>query len=179
MNTNTDNAQSQARAQYEGIVAMLAAVNCDYDRLGELTEEREALETDANDEHETPEEGEAAKLALIEWDAENSEELETLKGEAGDCEDEEAARERIQEDPLSVEVRSDWVTPGEEMTPGEFNILLCTGGPACRIRGELSEHGEPSRAWLEYQDWGTPWTQYFGAEQSVLIEYASHFYFQS
>ena len=82
--------------------------------------------------------------------------LAAFEAAAGDCADEEEARQRIQEDPFSVEVRSDWTTPGEPLEPSEFTILLCTGGPAVRIVGELNL-GEPCRAWLEYQDWGTPW----------------------
>ena len=85
----------------------------------------------------------------------------------------------IYEDPLSVEVRSGWVTPGAEMTPEDFCILLGTGGPATRIRGELDEYGEPYRAWLEVQDWGKPWTQYFPAEQDTLLTYARCFCFAS
>ena len=60
--------------------------------------------------------------------------------------------------------------------PFEFCILLSTGGPASRIRGEL-DNGEPCRAWLEVQDWGTPWTQYFDIEQDTLLAYARCFYF--
>ena len=89
----------------------------------------------------------------------------------------ETALEAIQQDALSVEVRSDWVSPGEKMTAGQFNILLCTGGPAVRIMGELDEHGEPYRAWLECQDWGTQWTQVFNVSQDTLLAYASCFYF--
>jgi hypothetical protein len=106
----------------------------------------------------------------------DAEELEELEAAAGDCEDEDDARQRISEDPLSVEVRSGWASPGEPLEASEFCILLCTGGPAVRIRGEL-DRGEPSRAWLEFQDWGTPWQQYFDASSDTLCEYASHFFF--
>jgi hypothetical protein len=98
-----------------------------------------------------------------------------LQAQAGDCADEDDARQRIDEDPLSVEVRSDWSAPGESLEATEFRILLCTGGPAVQIRGEL-DRGEPVRAWLEYQDWGTPWTRYFGAESTVLCRYAGNFF---
>lgn len=92
----------------------------------------------------------------------------------------DAARTAIEEDPLSVQVRSGWYSPGarrEDQAPEEFEILLATGGPAVRIMGELNASGEPSRAWLETQDWGTAWTQYFQAEQSVLIDYCRVFSF--
>lgn len=149
-----DHAQEQARAQYESICAMLEAVDCDYKRLEELQDLEEGKHLDR---------GELDELA-------------ELMEQAGDCESEESARERISEDPLSVEVRSDWASPGEELTAAEFCILLCTGGPAVRIRGEL-DRGEPVRAWLEYQDWGTPWTQYFAADSEVLCRYSSFFFF--
>jgi hypothetical protein len=90
--------------------------------------------------------------------------------------DKDDAEDRIREDPLECQVRSGWVSPGEDLVAEDFLILLCTGGPAVRIRGEFNEYGEPDRAWLEYQDWGTPWTQYFGAESSVLCKYASYFF---
>jgi hypothetical protein len=38
-------------------------------------------------------------------------------------------------------------------------------------------NGEPHRAWLEVQDWGTPWTRYFDIEQDTLLAYARCFYF--
>lgn len=91
--------------------------------------------------------------------------------------DEDEASQRIQEDALSVEVRSGWTSLGEELKAEEFMILLTTGGPALRIVGELNEHNEPERAWLEYQDWGTPWTRYFETEQDTLLTYSRQFCF--
>lgn len=105
---------------------------------------------------------------------------------------EDTAIETIQEGPLSVLVRSDWYEPSGPDSdhsggPAEFEILLCTGGPAVRIRGELDDNCQPSRAWMEYQDWGTPWTTYFvKAGETTLgtlsylqavLAYASHFYY--
>ena len=77
---------------------------------------------------------------------------------------------------MSVDVRSGWTRPGEDLTADEFCILLCTGGPAVRIMGEL-RGGAPRRAWLEYQGRDTPWTQYFGASSATLCEYAGYFFF--
>lgn len=91
----------------------------------------------------------------------------------------EEAETRIHEDPLSVRVRSDWREPGEESSEAvEFEILLCTGGPAVRIIGSLA-HEEPDTARLEYQDWGTPWTEYglSSDETDVLLTYCRQFYF--
>jgi hypothetical protein len=87
------------------------------------------------------------------------------------------AREAIEQDALSVEVRSDWHEVGAKNPDMEFCILLSTGGPATRITGELDEHGEPSVAKLEVQDWFQPWTEYRDADEQVLLSYARCFYF--
>lgn len=97
--------------------------------------------------------------------------------EEGEGDDE--AHDNINNDALSVEVRSGWTTPGEALCPMEFSILLCTGGPAVRIIGELSEHNEPESARLQYQEWGTPWTDYplTEDEEETVLAYCSCFYF--
>ncbi len=69
----------------------------------------------------------------------------------------EDAERTIHEDPLSVEVRTDWHSPGEKGEISEYCILLATGGPACRIVGTLGRWNEPDSARIEHQDWGTPW----------------------
>lgn len=96
--------------------------------------------------------------------------------------DDEEAREAIQQDPLSVEVRSGWYAPGapeDDRKPFEFTILLCTGGPACRLIGDLDEHIQPERVRIQHQDWGTPWTEYFPNEEqrAALLTYCQQFYF--
>jgi hypothetical protein len=185
-----DHGKQQAQAQYESIAAMVAALRCDFERLEELREEREALAEAV----EAAEVGHAeavrvragdvdayhaldeARAALADWDEENAEELNTLEHEAGEYSDADEVRERIQEDPLSIEVRSSWVSLGDVLSADEFRILLCTGGPAVQIVGELDRR-EPVRAWIEYQDWGTPWTQYFNADNDTLLAYCREFYF--
>ena len=150
----TDNARNQAQAQLDSIKEMMAAYNCDYDRLTELRDVEELTD-------------------------EERAELAELEAEAGDCTDQDYAEQRIQEDPLSVEIRTGWYTPGSEPEAEEFRILLCTGGPAVQIRGELNQYNEPERAWLEYQDWGTPWTEFFTMDEDneALLEYCRRFYF--
>lgn len=69
----------------------------------------------------------------------------------------EDAQDAIFEDPLEVSVRSGWGQIGDPMSPEEFRILLCTGGPAVQIIGALNEHSEPHDVRLQYQDWFTPW----------------------
>jgi hypothetical protein len=91
----------------------------------------------------------------------------------------EKADQQIKEDALSVEVRSDWYSPGEEVRPSEFTILLCTGGPAVRIIGELNQYNEPESARIEYQDWFTKWTEMplTSDEERIVLVYCSCFYF--
>ena len=96
-------------------------------------------------------------------------------------EDDDDAREKttqaIQEDPLSIEVGGFW-TPGEQNPePTEYRVLLATGGPAVRIVGNLGRYGQPDTATLQVQDWFTPWTDYNGASESVLLEYLACLYF--
>lgn len=96
--------------------------------------------------------------------------------------DRDDAEEDINNDPLSVEVRTNWHDPGDtENKPTEYNILLCTGGPAVRIIGDLDDHGWPDNANLEYQDWFTSWARYplESSDEDDLLTYARHFYFDS
>jgi hypothetical protein len=93
----------------------------------------------------------------------------------------EEAEQTIHEDPLSVEVRTDWYTLDQDSDkkPAFYRILLCWGGPACQVVGDLSEHGEPETAKIEYQDWGTRWTEYRlnKEEEEIVLTYARCFYF--
>lgn len=174
MSDHTENASKQADAQLASIVEMVSALSCDYDRLDELRGEKAAHDSD-----------ESETICWAEAYPEDAEELLELEAAAGDCADYEDAERRIHEDALSVEVRSDWTTLADACADGmmavganEFRILLCTGGPAVQIRGTLDD-GEPERAWLEYQDWGTPWTERVNqpGDQLALLTYARAFYF--
>lgn len=108
------------------------------------------------------------------------------KAEKSDNDDaRDDATQRIQEDALSIQVRSGWYTPGADKSdlsrkPCEFEILLCTGGPAVRIVGDVGDHGEPKNARLEFQDWFTPWTQWQDNKQieETLLAYCRCFYFE-
>lgn len=193
--TTTNHATEQAHAQMDSIRDMVAALDLDFDRLEELREERAALadeleaaadcvryhhddELDENGPETEHAEYRRCRDELAEWDEENADELEELEAAADGCSDREDAEQRIHDDALSVEVRSDWYAPGDDSEPSEFQILLCTGGPAVRIMGELDQ-GEPARAWLEYQDWGTPWTERVNqdGDHDALLTYARCFYF--
>lgn len=101
-----------------------------------------------------------------------------LKLISEDSEVSEDAREDIQEDALSVEVSSDWYVPGDTKEKAtKYRILLCTGGPAVQITGDLNEYCEPETARIEYQDWGTPWNTYHDADEEILLSYARCFWF--
>ena len=78
----------------------------------------------------------------------------------------ELIEEAMREAALSVDIRDGWRSPGDRgsVEPTEFQILLTTGGPALRIIGELND-GDASRCWMEYQDWGTPWTRCFAKHE--------------
>lgn len=202
---------------YECIAEMVAAMECDYERLEELRDERDSWEPeeipddfevtplDDDDDAEdkvtcgacgrswddsiptsyTP--APSGRCPFEDWhdlprtwaeaNPDEAEELAELEEAAGDCTDEGVARERIEEDALSVQIRSGWYSPGEEPQPEEFEILLSTGGPATRIIGELDEYRQPIRARLQAQDWFTAWTDYLDADQDVLLNYARCFYF--
>jgi len=157
-----DTAKDQARAQYESLCSMVNALGVDYDRLDELNKiVAEHTKKDTT-----------CKIELLrEW--------EELLSAADKCENQDAARDRIQEDPLSVLVRSGWYNPGDYdgQPPSEdFELLLMTGGPAVRIIGELDEFCQPVRAWLEYQDWGISWQRYFEVDENTLLTYCREFY---
>lgn len=174
MADSTDKAAELERigkSAYESIAEMVAALNCDYERLEELRNERDShnggRDTDVEPDWATEYPDDAAELAELEADA-------------GECKDQDDARQRIEEDPLSIQVRSGWYTPGslsENLVPEEFEILLSTGGPAVRIIGDLDANGEPERARLQAQDWFTPWTDYLDVDQETLLTYCRCFLF--
>lgn len=173
----TNHAKEQARAQYESIAQMVAALECDYDRLEELRDERSdwlAENPGRFIEPNDPRDGARWALAF----PDEAEELAELSEAAGEYESLEDAERAIREDPLSVEVRTGWYPPGDDKPdPEEFQILLCTGGPAVRIRGELDQWAEPASARLQYQDWFTPWTDYLETDEATLLAFCREFYF--
>ncbi|MFN9113424.1 MAG: hypothetical protein ACK5XN_25410, partial [Bacteroidota bacterium] len=87
MTIETQNhAEEQAAAQYSSIVQMLAAVECDYDRLTELKDEREELTEAVKDAEdvEDVEERLAEDLSMLRWEVDNasgSTECEAWRGQ--------------------------------------------------------------------------------------------------
>ncbi len=114
----------------------------------------------------------AEVLSDLDWDAETGT-PETLQ---------EAITDYCSEMPQTVRIRSDWHNPGEAFTAAEFEILLSTGGPACRIIGELDSG---SVAWqsgcrpvMQHQDWFKPWTESsYDIDTNALLWFCEQFYF--
>lgn len=197
--------QAIGKGAAESIADMVAALECDYDRLETLRDEREDLFSEANpwvklsemredytcscglSVHPSKYNAEHVHTddcpwhALTEWDEANGDELKELEEAAGECKSREDAERRIHEDPLSLELTFGSCSPGERPEAEGFIILLGTGGPAVRIVGELDQHNAPKRAWIEAQDWFLPWTEYHGDGCSVdsLLAYCCSFSFES
>lgn len=176
MPTATNRAEQQAHAQMESIHEMLDAL----DRgkaaaryAQDLTRKKcKALLKEAGIQTYDSETLEELQAAVAENIADDSLEPDDFEF------DEDAARDRIHEDPLSVRVRSGWANNASEFYAEEFEILLCTGGPAVRIIGSL-DSGEPDKATLQYQDWFTPWESVYleEADSDALLQYCQVFYF--
>ena len=92
----------------------------------------------------------------------------------------DAIRDLVLEDALSAQVRTEWHSLGDEPELGQYKLLLCTGGPAVQIKGDLCG-GQPEHAYLEFQDWFTPWEQYEDTteeQDAALLWYAEQFYWE-
>ena len=178
MTDATDTAESQARAQVDSIVAMVAALRIDYDRLEELREERAVLTREyqslASNMYATDAERGSAASELREWEEVNAAELTELEEAAGENTSEEEAREAIECAALSVEVRSGWASSIDEFESEEFRIVLCTGGPHVELVGDINR-GTPSRVRVLYRDWGTS-GELFDFDHDAIIEYCQQFY---
>jgi hypothetical protein len=165
--TKDEQLQEIGACAYSCIEEMVAALECDYDRLEELRDERDTWEPANGAEH---------RKGWAVCNPDEAAELAELEAAAGECTSREEAEQRITEDPLSLEFRSGWVTNRDEMEPEEFCLLLSTGGPAVRIVGEIHQ-GQAHRPRLEVQDWFTPWTEFRGYSQATLETYCNCFYF--
>ena len=117
-------------------------------------------------------------IATIETMVEDFKKDQQLQ-ESNDYNQQDELRESILNNALSVEFRSGWYSsPEDEKKAEEFRILLAWGGPALRIIGELDDYG-PVNPKLQYQDWGTPWTDFEITEdqQEALNWFCNCFYF--
>lgn len=93
----------------------------------------------------------------------------------------EGIRDGLMEEPLCIEVRSDWTNVCDigAGKPTEYRICLSTGGPATQIVGTLDEWLEPDSAEMQGQDWFLPWESIHLSddERSCLISFASLFHY--
>ena len=96
-----------------------------------------------------------------------------------DYKKQEEIKESILNSALSVEFRSGWTSNPNELEIQEFKILLTWGGPALRVIGELNQYKEPENVKMQYQDWGTCWTDFEITEnqQEALNWFCNCFYF--
>lgn len=141
------NAKQQAQSQVSGIVDMIRAIECGFDRLEELREELRDCEDDG---------------LVFEW----SDELAELEKQAGEYADQDEARDAIYATPLSVEVRSGWRAVGDDAgEPEEFRIVLCTGGPHVELTGDI---GGTVR--VVFQDWGESGEYHPDADERSALE---------
>lgn len=111
-------------------------------------------------------------------DDNDAQELAELEEDAGDCASEEQARERINEDALSVEVRSGWGST-DSWQAEEFRIVLCTGGPHVELRGTLDNNGEPCGVGVFYSDgWAEGGELLLSSDdRETVLTYCEQFYF--
>ena len=106
--------------------------------------------------------------------------LESLNVTSNEDEEEiEQIKESINNSALSVEFRSGWSTNYDELEIEEFKILLSWGGPALRVIGDLDQYKQAENVKLQFQDWGTPWTDYelTEKEEESLNWFCNCFYF--
>lgn len=158
-------ARDQAIAQCASVADMVAALECEYDRLEELREEMSDWNLSDGD-----------PGPWCDSNPDDAAELTELESAAGDCADADEARERILEDALSVDVRSDWSAAGETLDAAEFRIVLCTGGPHVEFVGDLNRYNEPTSVRCLYRDWGDS-GELFDFDHDAALTYCRQFYF--
>ena len=106
--------------------------------------------------------------------------LESLNVTSSEDEEEiEQIKESILNSALSVEFRSGWTSNPNELEIEEFKILLTWGGPALRVIGDLNQYKELENIKMQFQDWGTCWTDFEITEnqQEALNWFCNCFYF--
>ena len=136
----------------------------------ELRREKKQMEDDLHSESQA-----RAKLADI------VEMMAALKDAGDDDKKRDDAQQTIDESILECAIRLGWHQIGKpEDADKEFMLLLCTGGPAVRVRGELDQYNNPENVVIEHQDWFTLWQEFTGltdVEEKALLNYACQFYF--
>ena len=195
--TERDYAKEQAISQVQSIQDMIAAYEMDWDRLEELwdsvntqygannkivrfvesdTTIRLDFECFADSDDHAIEQCQNAypgcDVLYVEdiFTEDDKTELQELEETSGDYTSQDEALEAIQEHPLSIEYRSGWTTPGEDLSPEEFRVVLCTGGPHVEILGEFDYNGGIDRVRVIYKDWGTS-GELFDFDRAAVMTY--------
>ncbi len=174
-------AKDQAIAQCSTIAAMIAAYNCDFDRLEELRNDADSAPFEYVDVIKRGRESFGSDIGLthptdgdFNYYFDLGRELAELESTAGEYDSQEDAETAIQVDALCVEYRSDWSNPSEELKPAEFRIVLCTGGPHVEIVGDIDHHGEPSSPRIIYKDWGDS-GELFDFDRDAIFQYCGFY----
>jgi len=74
-------------------------------------------------------------------------------------EDCEALEEEARAHALSLEVRSDWQSIGDNLEPTQGRLLISTGGPALQVLLDI-DNDQGSDPCLQIADWGCNWRDY-------------------
>lgn len=195
MNSLDQDARDNALSHAEEINRLMTALEADYSQIEELKDHIQDMRDELSDVQEELDEviqtidaeaeDEEKELQLNEYCRLNEQaadlthnihstkdELAKLQAKVGDFSDSDEVATELHNYPLSVDVRSGWTSIGETLEASEYAILLTTGGPAARIRGELDEYGTPTSAWMEACGWGTPWTDVYTDYDDALLEFA-------
>ncbi len=174
-------AKDQAIAQCSAIAAMIAAYNCDFDRLEELRNDADSAPFEYVDVIKRGRESFGSDTGLthptdgdFNYYFDLGRELAELESLTGEYDSQDAVETAIREDALCVEYRSGWGNHGEELKPEEFRIVLCTGGPHVEIVGDIDRHGEPSRPHILYKDWGDS-GELFDFDRYAILEYCGFY----
>jgi hypothetical protein len=181
----SDNSKEQARAQLDSIIKMVAATEPEPAAIKYVEEMTDDAVMEAMRGYEGFNPDDDLEEFSFDIDKIREDLTERLaNGEEIDGVDfkfdEDAAWQAIDEDPLSVQVRGGWHDVGEEPEDEEFQILLCTGGPAVRITGDLDSYGNPTRLVIEHNDWFEPWTSFWmnDEEKEEVLKYCNRFIYR-
>lgn len=93
------------------------------------------------------------------YDAVFDEELKVLLDQAGDGDDD--ARESLEYRVCGIDRQV------------RYYVTLTSGGPAARLVVEVDEYGGIENAWLEYQDWFTPWVPALQQDKDLVERFAA------
>jgi hypothetical protein len=105
--------------------------------------------------------------------------IASLAADAGDDELIASVQDQLIDMPLFVCVRDGFpaVVIGGE--PTQCEILLCTGGPTCRVLVQVGSDGDATHVMLQTQDWYQPWrdVEIGESDRQALMYFARQFWY--